>query len=146
MKFQHSTYLPVRNSWIVIPSGQETGWVFHSLLHIVHGGIAQNVIKELFLVGISPFLPFRDKRTHKQLVSFKTMKVTLLHVTHHSFVVNGMEESHIVAATSTNGTPRMAHLKISGAWLIVAPINNPPADRPSMDNCSEVVIFFPCVD
>ena len=62
----------------------------------------------------------------------------------HSFVVKGIDESTIVTATSTNGTPRMATLNNSGDWLIVAPISRPPADLPSMDNNSDVVSFFSC--
>ena len=62
----------------------------------------------------------------------------------HSLVVKGIEESTMVAATSTNGTPRMATLNVSGDWFMVAPIRSPPADLPSIDICSEVVSFLPC--
>ena len=51
------THLPVLDSWIMKPSSQKTGWVFHSFLDIIHGGISHHVIEELFFIRISQFFP-----------------------------------------------------------------------------------------
>jgi hypothetical protein len=53
-----------------------------------------------------------------------------------------MDASVIVQTTSTNGTPKIATPNFSGAWLILAPINNPPALRPSHESCAGVVNFL----
>ena len=75
-------------------------------------------------------------------VSLKTLSIAKPDNTYHSPHVKGMEASVIVQTTSTNGTPKMATPKSSGAWFMLAPISNPPALRPSQESCDGVVNFL----
>ena len=49
-------------------------------------------------------------------------------------LVKGIEGSHIVFIRSTNGTPATAIWNKSGLIFTIFPINNPPAERPTLHN------------